>query len=380
MVLLRIGIVTDAIDDKAGGIGTYVRNLVLELARSNDGHDYFLIHHSRLVDDEIYTLGLGEIVVPIPKVSFGRELRKLFLLPSKADEFHLDVVHETSQMNIYFFPTKFKKVVTIHDLIPLLLPETSTSLITFHHRYGMRFSLRSSDAVICVSKNTKKDLFRFFSRCIGAEAVYTIYEGRDKNFRRETDHKKLRAVKNKYQLPEDYLLSVATLSPRKNLERVLKAFANFKHSRQGKDYSLVFVGSSWGSAGIQLRLLATELGVRENVIFTGWVEDDELPALYSMARACIFTTLYEGFGFPVLEAQSVGVPVVVSNNSSIPEVAGRGAVYVNPYKVTDIAWGMKEATTPCVVDDLLPLGLKNARRFSWKRCADETRKVYESLR
>jgi len=369
--------VTDAIDDNAGGIGTYVRNLVYELAHSGDGHDYFLIHYD-YVDDEIYSWGLGEIVVPIPRVPFGRELRKLFYLPHVLNRYNLDVVHETSQMNIYLNPTKFKKVVTIHDLIPLILPETSTALITAHHRYGMRLSLFQSDKVICVSQNTRKDLERFFSP--DESKVSVIYEGRDKNFERETDKEILARVRAKYRLPQKYILSVATLSPRKNLERVLRAFANFRHSKKGKEYALVFVGRAWGSEGVQLRMLATELGVREHIVFTGWVEDVELPELYTMASVCVFTTLYEGFGLPVLEAQSVGVPVVVSRNSSIPEVAGDGAVFVNPLSVSDISWGMSQATTQEVAKKIVPIGVMNARRFSWKRCANQTRTLYEDLK
>ena len=369
---MRIGIVTDAIDDGASGIGTYVRNLVKSLAKADKINDYFLIHYNHS-PDEIYELGFEEIIIPIGSFPFARELRKLFLFPLKLRKYCLDVVHETSQMNIYLLPTNFKKVVTIHDLIPLVLPEYSSKLIALHHKIGFPLSLYQSDKVICVSESTEQDLFSLYS--LSSKKVEMIYEGRGLAFKRENNTARLAKVKKKYRLPKNYYLSVATLTPRKNLERVLRAFSRLKDKKS----ELFFVGRAEGETKTRLIFLAIELGIYDRVRFAGWVDKDDLPALYSMASACVFTTLYEGFGLPILEAQACGCPVITSNVSSMPEIAGSGALFVTPTYLCEIETMLEIILKPRIRSVLIGNGYENVKRFNWARTARMTREVYERL-
>ena len=188
-------------------------------------------------------------------------------------------------------------------------------------------------------------------------------------------------VKKKYGIRGDYILYVGTLQPRKNLIRLIQAFKNLKSQIPNlkiKDLKLVICGKK-GWLYEEIFQKVKELGLEKEVIFTGYVPEEDLPALYKGARCFVLVSLYEGFGLPVLEALSVGCPVVLSNVSSLPEVGGKVAVYVDPYDVEDIARGILEILRYDAVthQSKVEEGKKWARRFSWERCARETLKVLE---
>ncbi|MDO8573890.1 MAG: glycosyltransferase family 1 protein, partial [Candidatus Daviesbacteria bacterium] len=228
---------------------------------------------------------------------------------------------------------------------------------------------------IAVSKATKLDLIKKIK--INPEKVTVAYEGYNKDkFKKDPEVNSLKG----------YYLFVGTVQPRKNLERVIKAVAKIKNK------NLIIVGSR-GWLSDKIYQLPKELGIEDRVKFLGHVPDEELPPLYSNAEALLFPSLFEGFGLPILEAQACGCPVITSNISSMPEVAGKGAIYVDPYSVDDIVKGMQRlparhryaqalAGEQAVGyrQKLIKKGFENVKRFSWEKCARETLKVLEGVK
>ena len=178
-------------------------------------------------------------------------------------------------------------------------------------------------------------------------------------------------------LPRPYVLNVGTLEPRKNLDGLLRAFAQAKKS--GVPHTLVIAGArGWGDS--RLAPLLRELGIAGSVIFTGFVEDEDLPYLYAGADFFVYPSFYEGFGIPVLEAMACGTPVIASNTSSIPEVAGDAALLVDPHSDAELSASiLRLAGDERLRQELRERGLSRAALFSWEKTVNETLKVYENV-
>lgn len=372
---MKIGIITDAIDDKAAGIGTYVRNLVSELLKVDKTNTYYLIHHSHS-QDQFHTELKGnkrvhEIFVPIKRGIFGREMRKIVAMPGVLERYNLDVVHETAQTGPFFRKSNFKKIVTIHDLVPLIYPRTQSFAVHLHHRLGLPYMLKNVEKVIAVSENTKRDIVTLFH--IDPNRVKVIYEAASPLFSRKSGHEIIK-IKKKYGL-HDYFFYVGALEPRKNIERMLRAFDTV---RKSKNIQFVIVTKKgWKNQGIFRTI--KELNLEHDIKILHDVALDELPSLYSGAKALVFASLYEGFGLPILEAMACGCPVITSKASCMPEVAGKAAILVNPENVDQIEKAMISVLDKKAADRLRTLGFKNVKRFSWSKAARETLKVYEEV-
>lgn len=255
-----------------------------------------------------------------------------------------------------------KTVVTVHDLGSEYLPSMHQVKQRIYLALMQRYQLKSASKIIAVSNATKKDLVNRIG--ISPQKITVIYEGFDKQLFKPSFNPQ----------PKNYFLFVGTVQPRKNLERVIKAFASYLHGNKGQ---FVIAGSKgWLSDGIYQ--LPKKLGIENQVKFLGYVADKDLPALYSGAKALLFPSLFEGFGLPILEAQACGCPVITSNISSMPEVAGRGAILVDPYNIEDIVKGMKRVKGKGEREKLIEQGFKNVKRFSWEKSARETLKVLET--
>ncbi len=253
-----------------------------------------------------------------------------------------------------------KTVVTVHDLGSEYLPQMHQFKQRLYLSFMQRYQLNSATRIIAVSKVTKNDLVEKIG--IDPKKIEVIYEGYDKE-------------KFKYQKSNSkygkYFLFVGTVQPRKNLERIIKALAKLNDK-------LLIVGSR-GWLSDEIYKLPKKLGIEDSVKFLGYVPDEKLPALYSGAAALVFPSLFEGFGLPILEAQACGCPVITSNISSMPEVAGKGAILVNPYSVDDIVKGMERVAREGERVKLIKRGFENVKRFSWEKCARETLKVLENV-
>jgi glycosyltransferase involved in cell wall biosynthesis len=266
-------------------------------------------------------------------------------------------------------------VVTVHDLAYLLYPAHFPTKRRHYFQWLVPPSLRRARRIITVSENSKRDLCRLLA--VPEEKVRVIYNGVEPQFRVATQPALVERVRAKYELPPKIVLSVGVLEPRKNLERLVQAFALLR--QRGIEHRLVLVGAAgWGYENL-LRL-PRELGLDDAVRFLGFVSQADLPLLYNAADLFVYPSLYEGFGLPALEAMACGTPVVVSHVSSLPEVVGDAGVLVDPHSVEGIA----EAIYRCLRSDglreeLREAGLKQAARFSWHEAARQTLQVYREV-
>ncbi|MGQ9491521.1 MAG: glycosyltransferase family 4 protein [Anaerolineae bacterium] len=268
-------------------------------------------------------------------------------------------------------------VVTVHDLGYLHYPELHRTWDRRYLDWSTRWSARQVAAVLVDSAATGRDLTQAYG--IAPDKIRVVYLGRDERLARVDDPGQVAAVRAHYGLGQRYLLYVGTLQPRKNLRRVIEAFARLAGRPELTDVQLVLAGKK-GWLYDALFEQVGRLGLGRRILFTGYVPDEHLAALLSGAIAFVYPSLYEGFGIPVLEAGACGVPVITSNTSSLPEVAGDAAILVDPHDVDAIAEAMyRVLTDEALRAELARRGLENVKRFSWEKCARETLAVLEQV-
>jgi len=266
-------------------------------------------------------------------------------------------------------------LVTCYDLIPLVYPEYFTATQRLMYRLAHILALRTARVILAISQATKSDLVRAFH--VDPQRVHVTPLAADAAFAPRSAAQ-IAAARSKYALPEQYVLYLGINKPHKNLARLVEAWRLSNINFQISNIKLVIAGQ-WDERYPEARQLAEETGL-DQVVFAGPVEEANLPALYSGATLFVFPSLYEGFGLPVLEAMACGTPVVCSNTSSLPEVAGDAALQVNPLDVDALA----EAIGHALMNDelrrnLREKGLAQAARFSWEQTAQKTQSAYETL-
>ncbi|MBI5564299.1 MAG: glycosyltransferase family 4 protein [Chloroflexi bacterium] len=260
-----------------------------------------------------------------------------------------------------------RSVVTVHDLGYLYFPETHPLRQRLYLDVTTRWHTRSATHVLADSEATKRDLIaRYGAR---PDRITVAYPGLDPSVRRVTDPAEIARVKSKYGLEGAYVLYLGTLQPRKNVLRLIKAYR-----QSGSSWQLVLAGKR----GWYYEQLIKQAG--SGVRFIGYVDEADKAALLSGAKAFAFPSLYEGFGFPVLEAMACGVPVLCSNTSSLPEVAGEAALQVEPLNVDEIANGLRRITLDNELRAaLIERGYRQAQRFTWPACADVVLSVFAAV-
>ena len=280
--------------------------------------------------------------------------------------------------------SKVPYVVTIHDLSYLHYPQMFKKDDLLQLTSWSKYSILNSAHVLAPSKSTKEDIIKNYN--VPASKITVTYEGYDDSSFKPQSKSKVQGLKSKYKINGDYIIFVGTLQPRKNLERLIEAFAkligNWKlparrslgEAGEIGNYQLVIVGrKGWLYEPIFEKV--EQLKLEDKVVFTDFVPDEQLPTLVSGAKVYVLPSLWEGFGIPVVEAQACEVPVVVSNTSSLPEIVGESGILVDPEDIDSIAGGIKKALDPSAAKDLIKKGLENTKRFSWQNCAKETLEV-----
>jgi glycosyltransferase involved in cell wall biosynthesis len=264
-------------------------------------------------------------------------------------------------------------VMTVHDLIFERYPQHHTRANRAFLRVAMPLFVRRADAIIAVSQHTRRDLLEVYAT--PPQKVYVVEEGIDERFR-PAGEADIRRVKERYSIRRPYLLMVGTLEPRKNHVLAFRALAQLK--AEGWSHCLVAVGGGgWLFDAVQRQVESLQLS--DDVIFAGHVADADLPALYSGADCFLMPSLYEGFGIPVLEAMACGAPVVCSKVSSLPEVAGEAARFIEPLTAEGLADAVRQVLShPKMADKMLSYGMRQAGRYRWQRAADETVQVYRA--
>ncbi|MFZ2300141.1 MAG: glycosyltransferase family 1 protein, partial [Candidatus Moraniibacteriota bacterium] len=257
-----------------------------------------------------------------------------------------------------------KTVVTIHGLEYEFCPEGYSWWERLYMRASIRFSCHAAQTVICVSENTKQDVMRLYQ--VPENKTTVVYEGYDDNFKFQISNFK----SNQKTQNKPYLLFIGRLEERKNIVRMIEAFEMLKEKYK-IPHTLVLAGK-WGFGAERIRYKLQATIYKLDILLMGYVAEEEKWELLKNADVFLFPTLYEGFGLPVIEAQSVGVPVVTSDISSLPEVAGAGAISVDPCRVESIADGIHRVISDKILrDGIIEKGLTNVKRFSWRSCAEK---------
>jgi glycosyltransferase involved in cell wall biosynthesis len=240
-------------------------------------------------------------------------------------------------------------------------------------RASMWSAARRSNRILTVSEASKRDIIRFFN--VPADKIVVVYNAIDERFRVPPAEEAIARVRERYQLDRRFVLYAGNIKPHKNLVRLIEAFAELR-KRGFDDLTLLIIGDEISKLPA-LRRAVQKYKLHKHVRFLGFLPDETLHVLYRLAAVFVFPSLYEGFGLPPLEAMASGTPVVTSNISSLPEVAGDAAVLVDPYDAVAIKDGIKSIlTNPALAAELRAKGLSRAREFSWERSVARTREIY----
>lgn len=362
---MKIGIDISQLAFPGSGSAVYTENLVKNLLKSQE-NEYVLFFSSLR---QPAPRDLKSKNFKFPPLLLEQLWNRFHVLPIEKLIGKIDVFHTSDWLEP---PAHCPKVTTIHDLIIYKYPETFQRRgghdIVANLKRKLAWVKKESTLIISVSESTKQDIIEILK--IPAERIRVIHEACNTEFTEKSIDFTER-IKKKYGIKGDYLLAVGTIEPRKNLKRVIEAF-KIVQSAKRKAQSLVIAGKfGWGE---DIKSSKNQDSVNQ-IKLLGYVPDKDLPALYSGAQVFVYPSLYEGFGLPILEAMASGCPVVTSNVSSMPEIAGEGAVLVDPEKVEDIARGIQEALENR--EELIEKGKARAQEFSWEKTARETLKVYQ---
>ncbi|HUV42510.1 MAG TPA: glycosyltransferase family 1 protein [Patescibacteria group bacterium] len=348
------------------GVSFYTRNLVRALAKIDKKNQYLLFGGSLRQKEplEKFSQEIREInknfsskIITFPPTLAEPLFNRFHCLPIEKLIGPIDVFHTSDWTEP---AAQAAKVTTIHDLTFLKNGKEVDSRVLKAHQRRLRWVKKESDLVMAVSQTTKKDIIKILD--IEPNRIRVTYEAAPAKVARIKDEKKIAKTKREYGIKGDYLLVISPWQPRKNFRRILQAFREL----EDLNLNLVVVGYT------EMRPWFKD----QKIIFTDYVSAGEkMNALFSGASCLVYPSLYEGFGLPILEAFTCGCPVVTANLSSMPEVAGRAAILVNPRSVKAIAQGIREALEKR--DQLIKAGLKRVKQFSWQKTAQETLKVYE---
>lgn len=270
-----------------------------------------------------------------------------------------------------------KTIMTVHDLGAEYLPGTHQLKQRIYLKAITKFQMKGCTRLVAVSQATAQDLFKKVG--VRKENVRVIYEGLNASVS-TTQIDIFKTIKERLDIDKNkYFFYVGTIQPRKNLGRLIEAFDMLlKMDTRSKDIKLVISGTK-GWLADDIYLLPKKLGIEKQVIFTGRVSDEEMVSLYKHAYALTYPSLFEGFGLPILEAMSLDCPVLTSNSSSMPEVGGKAAVYVDPLSVKDIYEGLQKMLDPEVRKRAIEEGKRQYKKFTWEKCAKETLQLFEEV-
>lgn len=348
-----------AVTGKRTGTEAYAFHLIRSLITLTEGQNYRL----RLYFNQPPPPGLfpdrphvEHCVIPFSRlwthVRLANELRR------RAPDVFFTPAH------VIPFTYRGSSVATVHDLGYHYFPETHTRRQLAYLNLSTRSNGWLSRAIIADSKATKADLVKFYG--IDTKKIEVIYPGIDPLLKPVTDANELKVVWEMYQINAPYLLFISTLQPRKNLVRLIQAYG-----ASGLPHELLLAGrQGWHAQQILDEIDKLDLSVRRRVRLTGFIEDTHKAALISGATALLYPSLYEGFGFPLLEGQACGRPVLAANTSSLPEIAGGGALLVDPEDSDAIAASMRLIVQDSDLRlDLQKKGFANVERFTWDKAA-----------
>jgi len=368
---MKIGIDARPLSYQLTGIGYYLKHLLDEIQQIDRENSYYLFSNRkinyRINRPSSWHKVEGNIYRKLLSTAWFQANVPLLALKNKIDLFwgtrhHLPLL----------LPQKIKTVLTICDLVHCRYPKTMALPNLMIERLLMQRSLIQSNAVISISHATTSDIYRFYRP--PKNKITVIHPGTPLFPETETNEldKQFLSV-----LPENFFLAVGTIEPRKNFFRLLRAFELFFATN--KNICLVIAGDKgWKNGALKKWIAARK--INSKILFTGYINRNQLKFLYKKALCLVFPSIYEGFGFPILEAMSCGTSVITSNVSSMPEVAGNAAILIDPYNISEIRNAMNTiASDRKIRKRLINIGAERLKHFSWINSAQKTIKLFEKV-
>jgi len=361
------------ISGSLGGVGYYCHNLIKYLQQVDQENNYTVIYNKSNLKQ------LGFIEAQEKKVSYPyRNIlgvigpRFLYHVPLELFIGNFEIYHGTDYA---FLPTcKAKKVITVHDLVAKHFPETLTKKNLHFQEQQIPYYARNCDRIIAVSQSTKNDLVNFLQ--ISPDKIDVTYLAADNSYQPiGKDDPYFTIIRKKYSLPEKFILHIGTLNKRKNIPITLQAF--YQLCAKGCEHDLVLIGGK-GNDYDEVMAMIVKLKLENRVKYIGYADSKDLPYLYNLADLFVHVSKLEGFGLPVLEAMQCGIPVLVSNVSSLPEIVKDAGMMANPLDVDDIVNKMEIVMQNEQLRKTLSLkGIEQAAKFSWEKTARETMEAYK---
>lgn len=373
------------LDNYKTGIGWLAQNVVNELKELNFDNEYvmdfFILGDKKYkkYSDTIYYYKSKGFKIDICRW-FSYALYKMIwpFVPIPYNIFMKEKVDVTLFFNYYIPPgVKGKKVVMIHDMAYLAYPETVNKKTLYMLKLNVKKSCKAADRIITISQFSKQEIIKYLG--VDDRKIEVMPVGVDFNtFKICKDSKVIDSVKKKYGIDGSYFLYLGTLEPRKNIVRMIDAYAMLKRENESVPKFVIAGRKGWMYDEIFERV--KKYGIEKDVIFTGYVEENEVPLLMNGAEAFLFVSLYEGFGMPILEAMACGTPVITSNTASMPEVIGDCGILVNPLSPEEIKNGMKRIIeNKFEADDMAKRALERSKCFTWENAAKKVLSVFKSI-
>ena len=347
----------------------YLISILKEIAREDKANDYFLYFRRVVFKKDFFPSNWKARALNLPTPFW--QLWVIFdLLIRKINILFAPCVYLLPALNFYT-----SNIIVIHDLTAFLneTKKTHKVLLKFKENLLVRRAIKNSTKIIAVSRHTKEDIIKLFG--VNETKIKVIGEAAQSRFRLIDEREKIIKILAENNIPDKFILYVGTLEPRKNLIRLVKSYKEIIDAGFNK-YKLVLVGKrGWYYDEIFKKV--KELNLENEVLFTGYLADGIIPYLYNAATCFVYPSFYEGFGLPVVEAMACGCPVITSNISSLPEIAGNAAILINPYKKAELV----EAFKKILIDNKLrskmsARGLVQAKKFSWGKTAKEIIDLY----
>lgn len=365
---MKIGVDARPLSYQLTGIGVYLKHLLDEIQKIDHQNDYYLISNGP-IDYDLNNPRWSKVAGKLDRKLLSTLWMQLNV-PIIAVRQNLDLFWGSRHHLPLLLSPGIRTVVTVHDIVNRLYPGTMALPNLLVERSLMKLSLKRSDVILAVSRSTAADIKKEFG--ISANKITTVYLGTPV-FPREPKC----GPEQSNDVPSNYFLFVGTLDPRKNFERIFKAFELLRPLSQGL-HLVIIGGEGWKNKKF-LKMVRTH-PLKDHIHMPGYLPRNQLLSYYENAICLMFPSLYEGFGLPILEGMSCGTPVITSNVSSMQEVAGDAALLVDPYDIGAIAEAMnKLLRDEQLRERFISMGFQRTKEFSWKRCAKETLRVFNRV-
>lgn len=371
------------------GIGHYTYQLIRHLLDIDGNNHYVLFFDSRVREKDVKKFTRPNTTIKFfPFSDYKKYLPGAYneiLANATLQKEKLDVLHSTSPISRIPIGYNGPCIITFHDLSSYQIPQCYSQLKRVSNKANYNLMSKKADRIIAVSESTRNDLENFLK--VPREKVRVVYSGLDKRFF-ENQNSGNPKILERHEIDKKYILFLGTLEPSKNISRLFEAFKIFKEkmtSPAGEgnrkfNYQLVLAGKK-GWLSEEYPKIAKDLGIAKDVVFLGYVIGDELVPLFKNSEFFVMPSLYEGFGMTVLESFATGTPAIISRVSSLPEIAGDAAFFIDPTNTSEIAEAMiKFASDEGIRNEYRQKGFKQAEKFDWEKTAQETLDVYNSIK